>query len=270
MQKSLSYIIITVGIISLFSLFSCEEQIDRTLQEGQQFVIVDALLTNEYRYQVAWIYTSVNEINEGPQPVLNAEVQLTDGIYTVNYIPDTSKPGRYISPYPFQAASGRTYRLSLHYNNVYDTAFARMEGITPMEAVVIVPWDSLYRYSYVPSNLPSMMEVYYFWPHDQEFTEKYGSDRAAETFYTLSIIDVSKEFAPEKLVIIFPTGTTIIRRKYSLNEQHQEFIRSLLLETEWRGGLFDVEQSNVPTNFRNGTRGWFGACMVLMDTVLVQ
>lgn len=270
MGKQKLHITILTSLVTIIGLISCEKQIDWQLQEGKQFVIVDALLTNEYRYQVVWVYTSVNNMNESSLPIINAEVKLSDGENTVTYIADTNKPGRYISPIPFRAAAGRTYKLTVHYNDIFDTAYAQMEGITPIGAAVIVPWDSLYRYNYVPSSLPSMMEIYYFWSHNQEFTEKYGADNAAETFYSLNIIDISKEFAPPKKVIIFPTGTTIIRRKYSLSEPHQHFIRSLLLETEWRGGIFDVEQGNVPTNFRHGTLGWFGACMVLMDTVNVQ
>jgi hypothetical protein len=81
---------------------------------------------------------------------------------------------------------------------------------------------------------------------------------------------VAEEFGPAKQEIWFPAGTTLIRKKYSLTKSHQEFIRSLLIETEWRGGLFDMEQGNVLTNFSHGTRGWFAACMVISDTNIVE
>jgi hypothetical protein len=82
-------------------------------------------------------------------------------------------------------------------------------------------------------------------------------------------VDIIKEFAPAKQEVLFPEGTMVYRKKYSLSEDHQSFIRSLLIETEWRGGLFDVEHGNVQSNFTNGTLGYFGVCQVLSDSVLV-
>jgi hypothetical protein len=81
---------------------------------------------------------------------------------------------------------------------------------------------------------------------------------------------VNNIFGPAKDTIYFPAGTKIIRRKYSLSKEHQDFIRTLLIETEWRGGIFDVQQGNVLTNISNGARGFFAACMVLSDTTVVK
>jgi hypothetical protein len=115
-----------------------------------------------------------------------------------------------------------------------------------------------------------MMEVNYNWSADPVYSNMVDTDHASEVFYSLKDIDAGKIFAPEKQVILFPHKTVVIRTKYSLNEQHQQFVRSLLLETEWRGGVFDAEQGNVPTNFRNGIRGWFAVCAVVSDTTVFE
>jgi hypothetical protein len=86
----------------------------------------------------------------------------------------------------------------------------------------------------------------------------------------LNNIDIPEEFGPDKQEIWFPKGTILTRKKYSLSNEHQDFIRSLVIETQWRGGLFDIEQGNVPSNFKNGVRGWFGVCMVITDTMVVK
>lgn len=269
MKKKVKYNIFIIKISALLIFTGCEQETIWDIQESRRYVIVDALLTNELRYQTIRVHTSNLDMNENPQPVSGVEILLSDDDGSVSFIEDPTQPGRYYSIYPIRTVAGKIYQLAIHYDTTYDTAYAYMEGITPMEPTVIVPHEDLYRYSYIPSSLPSMMEVYYLWTDVPEFCEYYGECYAAETFYTLDIIDISKEFAPEKEIIAFPEGTMIIRRKYSLNEPHQHFIRSLLLETEWRGGLFDVEQGNVPTNFIHGTRGWFATCMVLMDTAHV-
>jgi hypothetical protein len=81
-------------------------------------------------------------------------------------------------------------------------------------------------------------------------------------FYTLPTLDVSEIFAPEMEKILFPGGTIITERRYSLTPGHAEFIRELMLETNWTGGLFSLANSNVMTNLSDGAIGYFGACSV--------
>jgi hypothetical protein len=115
-----------------------------------------------------------------------------------------------------------------------------------------------------------MTEVFYDWSFDHDYCNIYGFCTAAETYYTLNNEDVNKAFGPDRQVIRFPVGTTIIRKTYSLSVEHQQFLRSLLMETDWRGGLFDVQAGNVNTNITNGAKGFFGVCMVVSDTTVVQ
>ena len=81
---------------------------------------------------------------------------------------------------------------------------------------------------------------------------------------------MNKELGSEKETIFFPLGTKIIRKRYSLTDEHQVFLRSLLMETEWRGGIFDVQQGNVLTNVSKGGLGFFGACTVTTDSLIVK
>jgi hypothetical protein len=86
----------------------------------------------------------------------------------------------------------------------------------------------------------------------------------------LHSFDAVQIFSPDKEKIYFPKNTTIIQKKYSLSNEHAEFIRSLLFETEWRGGFFDVEAFNVSTNLSEGAVGYFGVSTVLTDTIEVS
>jgi hypothetical protein len=42
------------------------------------------------------------------------------------------------------------------------------------------------------------------------------------------------------------------------------------METEWSGGLFDVQPGNVTTNLTNGALGYFAVCMIVSDTIYVN
>ena len=39
-------------------------------------------------------------------------------------------------------------------------------------------------------------------------------------------------------------------------------------ETNWRGGLFDVERGNIPTNMSAGAIGYFAASSVVSDSTI--
>jgi hypothetical protein len=44
----------------------------------------------------------------------------------------------------------------------------------------------------------------------------------------------------------------------------------MLSETEWRGGVFDVQRANVSTNLSEGAIGFFASCTIVTDTTVVK
>ena len=254
----------------LLLILSCERQTDWELQKSPVFPVADCILTNELKHQALRLYWSADRINSSPVAISGAAVRISDDINSVVLAEAMENPGTYRSVIPFIATAGKTYRLTVSFGDVADTAYASMSGVTPLEAIDITGSDGYFRHVYHQSTGASMTEIYYDWSADALYCDQYGACQAAEVFYSLDNIDPSKEFAPERQKILFPHSTTLVRRKYSLDEQHQRFIRSLLLETEWRGGFFDVEQGNVPTNFRHGVHGWFAACAVDSDTTFFE
>lgn len=254
--------------VAVFYFLSCEEKTTWDINSSERFIVADCIITNEYKNHELKLYYSSSALNQKPEAVSGAIVKISDGTNQTEFIEKADEPGKYISADAFMASAGNTYLLTISLNGISDSAYTEMAAINPLEPFEIVESDSLYRFLYNQSPQPSMTEVFYDWSAVPEYCTAYGSCQAAETFYTLDNIDVSKIFAPEKITIRIPRGTQIIRKKYSLNEEHQKFIRSLLIETEWRGGVFDTEQGNVPTNFTGEIRGWFATCMVLSDTTL--
>ncbi len=259
-------IVVLLPAILILLLVSCEEKTTWELQSSEIFAVADCILTNELKPQELRLYRSSEKLNELPAGISGAVVEIFDGRQTVNFLEDDTEAGKYVSAVPFRATAGIIYRLTISLGEKADTSFAEMFGITLLDDIDIAPKDSLYHLVYHESRDASMMEVYYDWSSLPDFCSKYGACEASEVFYTLDNIDAEKVFAPDRQIISFPEKTRIIRRKYSLSPAHQQFVRALLLETEWRGGLFDAEQGNVPTNFSHGLRGWFGACMVVSDT----
>ncbi len=262
--------IANIIICAFLMLVSCEKQTEWDFQSSDGFIVADCIITNEFKQQEVKLYKSSDGFNLQPEGISGAMIEISDGFQHFSFVEDTVEKGRYVSTVPFRAAAGNLYQLIISSGGITDTAYAEMVPVTPLESFAIVEYDSLYRFILSNSEGASMTEVYYDWSSVPEYCRLYTSCTASEVYYSLDYIDPGKEFAPDRLIISFPRNTIIIRKKYSLSNEHQRFIRSLLLETSWRGGFFDIEQDNVITNFHHGIRGWFAACMTLSDTTFFE
>lgn len=260
--------ILTYGCFLLFLCISCEQETTWDFGNSESHVVVDAIITSEYKPQEVFIYQSPGGLNEEVVYINNAHIFVTNGTDTAFFEP-TGNSGRYQSNV-FATTVDQTYMMVIQIGDYSDTAYASMIPITPFKNDTVYKANNLYKFIYAGSDLPAMTEVYYDWSHLKNYCETYGSCYAKSVHYTLNNIDIAEEFGPDKQEIWFPSGTTLIRKKYSLSSDHEKFVRSLLMETEWRGGLFDVEQGNVPSNFSNNTKGFFAVCMVLNDTTVVD
>ena len=120
------------------------------------------------------------------------------------------------------------------------------------------------------SQEPAIWELLLDWSKVPGY-ENAGSAgcQARMLFYTLPTLDVSEIFAPEMEKISFPAGTIINERRYSITPEHAEFLREMLLETNWTGGLFSLANANVMTNLSAGAIGYFGACSVTSLSITV-
>ena len=89
-------------------------------------------------------------------------------------------------------------------------------------------------------------------------------------FYDLKSIDVNEIYKPGKEQFLFPAGATVTRKKYSVSPAYRTFLRSVLSETEWRGGVFDVDRANATTNLSKGAIGFFAVTTVVSDVTVVN
>jgi len=265
MKKQLIY------IIPIFLFMACEEEISWN-EEGflSHEIVVEALLTNENLQHKIKLTTPVTSLNEIPEPVSNAVIYISDGQNILSTTEFPANSGIYYANDTFQAVIDKTYYLYIDYNNKIYRATDYMVPVTPLQNIQLhkhTEYTDFYGITFSESDIPSMIEIYLDWSHYNRYDTLYdGTGRAKMVYYTLNTIDVAEIFKPEKENIYFPEGTQIIRKKYSLSPEHQEFVRSLLSETEWRGGYFDVLSGNTITNLSEGALGFFGVSAVTTDT----
>ncbi len=265
--------------IMMLALAGCEKQVDRPiLAEDLNLLVVDATITDEHKPQTIRLTRTVTELNALPQPISGASVIISDPNHPPLFLNEqVPNSGVYQLPGFFHANPNVEYTLLISVDGKVYSAKAQMAENGPFTRLRYQKdaANNLYRIVWVANPYdalhPAMFEILLDWSAVAGYTSLPAeSCRAKLYYYTLPTLDVSEIFAPEMEQIRFPLGTKIVERKYSLNPAHAEFVRALISETNWKGGLFDSAPANVPTNLSEGAVGFFAVCDVKVDSAWVQ
>lgn len=259
-----------IALVMLF--YSCEEKSDWEVP-SEDFVrlVVEGSITNERTSHTVKLSLPTRELNEQPVPLSNAYVAVTDQEKVFEFTEDPEQPGTYRSAPDAQGVTGKIYVLYIRVGQFEFAARSFMVPVEPLRELRLRPCgDRENYYHWVPRNEgdPFMIQATIDWSSTPACNT--GDCSAQINHYHLNSIDVNEFFKPEKETVCFPAGAMIVMKKYSMNPDHQEFIRSLLMETEWRGGVFDVRPGNVKTNLSPGAIGYFFASTVVTDSVIVE
>lgn len=270
MMKKVSYILMLLGLVA------CEKQVDWPLQENKvRPLVVDGILTDEDKVQQFSLHYPVDSLNGIPEPVSGALLRI-GSIDTTLLFTETS-PGIYESPVPVSPPPHRTYKLFIHHGEKQYEALAYMKegrqflpliyGQAGINNWYEVKWVSPdYRFAD-----PAMYVLEMDWSHLPLYSDSAPeAGRAKAWYYALPTLDASRIFAPAQEKLFFPRGTVIIEKRYALTQEYAAYIRALLLETTWTGGMLDPEHANLPTNLSEGAIGYFAACGVTTDTIVVD
>lgn len=257
-------------IVSILLLLSCVKKTDWSLKsQDLDLIVVDGIITDTMGAQMIRINRPVSQLNEIPQPVSGANVIITneDSAYILTERPANS--GVYLTKSSFIAQLGKHYTLLIVLNNKLYSAKAHMVPGIHFNALKYSKddGDNLYHIDSVAKAFntadTAMWEVLLDWSQVPGYENADPSKTKARLlYYTLPTLDVSQIFAPAIESIKFPAGTIILERRYSLTPEHAEFLRTLISETDWMGGLFSTVPANVITNLSPGAVGFFGACSI--------
>jgi hypothetical protein len=264
-------------VILLLLLTSCEKTIDWPLDTNEpKVIVVEGVITNERKAHEVRISRPMADINSTPLPVSGAIVTILEGVNASN---DRAirlredQPGRYLTDSTVRAVSGLRYTLKIFYQGQEYSGDSRMVQVDPLKPLSyskIPDHEFWYEMNLKETNKPSMVEYRLNWGHLPGFRNlPVEETRAHIIYYTVKSVDVNKIFKPAKERVPFPVGTRVYRRQYSMNQEQENFVRSLMAETEWRGGLFDLQPGNVRTNLSEGAVGYFSVSQVVADTSVI-
>jgi hypothetical protein len=257
-------------IFILLSFSGCEKKTSWTLKsEAGNLIVVDGIITSETKTQSLTLTFPVSELNAKPAPVTGAILQISDEDSVFHMTEQPAGSGVYNSLTPFSATVGKNYTLLIFYGTQIISAKSIMEPAQLFNFLVYSKNanSGLYNISWVASSFstgsPAMWEVLLDWSKVPGYQHTDSTKcKARMLFYTLSTLDVSEIFAPSLESVSFPSGTEITETRYSLTPEYAEFIREVLLETQWQGSLFNTAPANVSTNLSAGGAGFFALCGV--------
>ncbi len=266
-----------IHIALLLILSACVKEADWSVPEdGNNYIVVDGIITSEAKTQYLYIHNNKAGLNDATIPISGAVVIISNEDATYQLYEDAEEAGRYITDSIVAAQLDKSYSLLILYQeNIFSAQAYMVTGKAFPELSYKKNEDGeLYSIDYVASSFetedPAMWEILVDWSSVPGYENENPDDCMKKTlFYTLPTLDVSQVFAPALEQISFPAGTKIDQRRYSLTPEHAAFIRSLLLETSWQGGVFPSDPANVSTNLSEGALGFFGVCAVNSLSLIV-
>lgn len=268
-----------IGFIILCLIMGCEKKTVWSLQnEQKETIIVDGMITNEKKVHQIKLTFPVQQLNDIAQPVSGAVVLISDkdSVYTLTENP--VQKGIYETSSYFIGKVGNYYNLYINYNNekiiTARSILLREQTFNPIKYEQVNNTD-LYQITWIADDYNAenyaMYEVLLDWSMVPGYeTLNPDSCKARLLYYTLPTIDVSQVFAPDKQKIYFPKGTIVNEKRYSITREHAEFVRALLAETNWQGGLFDSAHSGLPGNIEGEASGFFAACGVSTLSLIIN
>jgi hypothetical protein len=258
-------------------LLSCEEKTDWELDTNEpKVIVVEGVLTDERKAHEVRISGPMTDPNGTPEPVSGAFVAIYETDQAGNnraYRLRQIQPGRYLTDTTVRALNGRLYTLFIFYQGQEYWGSSYMVQVDQLDSLKyhkVPDRDYWYELNFKETDHPSMVEIDLNWGHLIGFRNLPPEQTQARIiYYTVKSIDVNKIFKPAKERVPFPLGTRVYRRQYSMNQWQEDFVRTLMAETEWRGGLFDVQPGNVRTNLSEGAVGYFSVSQVVADTTVI-
>ncbi|PHN02636.1 DUF4249 family protein [Flavilitoribacter nigricans] len=252
---------------------ACEEATDWQLEAGDNGqLVVEATLTNESRVQEIRLSQSYSELNGAALPVTDATVTVVANGQMVAFLPDIQDAGLYRSERSFRVIDDLEYTLLIDWQGREYTARTELAAVAPLPPITFQHYgkaDSLAFADFAPIYHPDQQAMYRMqvdWSH----LSNRPSDRALLYYYTFSSVDVGGLVRPLRDTVFFPPGSVIVARKFGLNDAYADYLRALVIETEWRGGAFYSAAASLSGNISNGALGFFSACAVDADTLVAE
>jgi hypothetical protein len=255
----------------------CTERIELELGElAEPRLVVEGWITDQVMPHRVRLTTSRSYFENQPAPVLSgASVTISDGSETFILTEQPPGSGNYFTAPEIAGNVGRLYTLRIEHQGEVWTASDMMRPVPPIDSVAFeyvhevtegspLSW---YKVRIWTHELPGLGD-HYRWKSWVNGESRSDSLKAAsftdDRLYDGAIV----EGVVVDWIRAVP-GDTVRVEQHSITKAAYDVIMAILMNTEWRGGIFDPPPANVPSNISNGAFGFFGAASVKDRTAVI-
>ncbi len=271
--------------ISAFIIWSCDEPyIIETDQQDSQ-IIVEALLTNEFKQHFVKISETTDFYSSGQTPrVSEATVLVTDDRgNSFTYAEDQENPGRYLSETPFQGEVGVTYSLMIVINGQTISSSETMLRVTTIDSLTynIDEEEKKYLEDHADNviNKGRYYEVLLYTKEPQD-TQDYYLFKFYRNGEILNYDGEDIYYADDEVIqenidgIVFNDWYSKDEvagiEMYSLSRNAFLFYADLEITLNNDGGLFSPLPTNPRTNLVGNALGLFQVSAIASDEITIE
>ena len=254
-------LILLIGFSALL-ISGCKKIIDIELDEEDRRLVVQAWFTTEQKVHEIRLTQSTSYYDTEPIPkVSGAQVSVSGGGET--FVFSEVEPGIYHSAPTAKASLRTSYTLTIQYNG--ETYEGTDYCDTVPELDDMVPYPDLNEEGELQGfdiliwtkELAGFGDYYAWrvWVNGEYVSDKLGDiDFGSDDYIGDGLYF---EAWPISYVDELQSGDTLRLEQHNITKQTYDAFLAVMLETEWRSGIFDAPPSNVPTNLSNGALGLF-------------
>jgi len=286
-------------LVLLFLFTSCEEVVNLPSPVSENYLVVEASLTNLNTPQQIILSRSQDYFDQTNVPKINgAEVVVTDTLGNrFNFREKVASSGIYVwEPSELQPTIGKigtTFTLRVKWQNEELTAKARLNRVPPIDSI-LYQFDEANGRQSSDDNPKDGYEAHFYsrdirGAGDCYRVKTYRNDKLFNDPSSLTLVydaGFQKGAMTDGLLFILPIRRSISPRLYvekdkikvelwSISEDQFNFYSQARLELN-NAGLFSRPAANIPTNIKNVNpasrlqgAGWFGVSAVSsLETVV--
>lgn len=272
---------IIIALAIVLGLTNCTERIDLDLNKNEhQRLVVDGWFTSvPQAHTVRLTLTTDYFKNESAPKATGAIVTISDGTTTITL--NEQSPGIYQTAPDVKGEPGKTYTLEIDYNGETYTSSSYMNRVPPIDSLAYKIdeeeidnpdedndgklWYELLFYAQEPKGPGDHYYFKAFINGDSQSDTLRNNGFVNDDLVDGSYIDgISYDFFEVN------EGDSIAAEMLSISKEAFEYFNAVMLETDYRGSIFDSPPANIPTNISNGALGFFSASAVSTSYVIVK
>ena len=266
--------LIYISIVTSLFFSACTEQIDLELNTDNNVrLVVDGILTTDTTAHLIDLSLTTDYFQEGiADRATDATVTISDG--TTTEVLSELEPGKYFTSENYAGEENKTYTLEIDYNGKTYIGTSILPSVTPLDSIQVESIepedDEEDNNSVIPFfQEPSEFGNYYIFK--MLINGEYFTGGIEDWFFTDdTAVNGSYIGGPEFFRFFAETGDTITFEQFSITKEIFDNLNAILLETEFRGGLFDGAPANIPANINNGAVGAFIVSDVERKTTIIE